>query len=348
MKYFLVNGYIPSAHPPVIHEHGYSDVGFGRNEDDTRDVKVRRYQEAGIAIPRLGETIFLRHPKIGRISLFVYGAYDAFIMIASSSQRNGYLLGNALRATITCFYGHAPLDQGCGYLLELSKIPDENLSHKNLVTPILTEASRYDEGLLRREPVSGTHLNHFELQEGCAIVGKALNYPWLIDVLLHLEYSMSLVWGFMVGSYYESHYKRDRKKLSRYQMERTYLENRFRYDAAFVSAFRGVECVLGKPHFKKGQIPTLLSALDAEFGTDFSKSRHRSWHEVFSSRRRWWEYGDILSYYLTLRNAVSAHGNPSPPHIVMEDQVLEIQYLLADMLNDIFSGQKKTEQVVPQ
>lgn len=341
MKCFLVNGYIPSAHPPVVHEHGYSDVGFGKNEDETRDTKAHKYQEAGIAIPRLGETTFLRHPKIGRISLFVYGAYDAFIMIVSTSQRNGYLLGNALRAAITCFHGHPPLDQDSGYLLELGKVPDEDLSHDDLVTQILREGSWHEETSLRQELISGTHLDLFELREGCAIVTKILDYPRLLDAMLHLEYSMSLVWGFMVGSYYESHYKRDRKKLSRYQMERIYLENRFRYDAAFVSAFRGIECVLDKPHFKKGQIPAMLSALDAEFGTDFSKSRHRSWHEVFSSQRLWWEYKNLLSYYLTLRNAVSAHGNPSPPHIVMVDQVLEIQYLLATMLDDIIVTRKE-------
>jgi hypothetical protein len=145
----------------------------------------------------------------------------------------------------------------------------------------------------------------------------------------------------MVGSFYESHYSRDRTGMTRYQLERAYLENRFRYDLAFVSAFRGIECVLGKPYLKSRDITTLLSKVDKEFRTSFCSSKHRAWHEIFSSRRKLWKYKDIIAHYLKLRNAVSAHGNPSPPYTVMEDQVFEIQYLLQSMLADILIPKKE-------
>ena len=99
--------------------------------------------------------------------------------------------------------------------------------------------------------------------------------------------------------------------------------------------------------FAETHIPALLVSTDRRYGTTFASGRHRSWHEVFSTRKKWWGYVDIVACYLKLRNAVSAHGNPSPPHIVMEDQVFEIQYLLQQMLTDILIPEevrRKTEQ----
>lgn len=123
--------------------------------------------------------------------------------------------------------------------------------------------------------------------------------------------------------------------MSRYELKRRYFEDRFRYDSAFLSAFRGIECVLGKPTFKRKDIGQLLLQADHRHGTSFASGNHRSWHEVFSSKRKWWSYEKLIAHYLTLRNAVAAHGNPSPRYIVMEDQVLEIQYLLRSMIAEI-------------
>ena len=76
-----------------------------------------------------------------------------------------------------------------------------------------------------------------QLSEVCKILSNTLNIPRLIDAFLHLEYSYSQVFGFMCGSYYEAHYSRDRKKISRYELDRSYFENRIKYDLAFLSAF---------------------------------------------------------------------------------------------------------------
>ncbi|GAG89029.1 unnamed protein product, partial [marine sediment metagenome] len=241
---------------------------------------------------------------------------------------------------------HPPVENESGYLLEFTKPPSEDMTLHDLadlINPPLFPG-RDENFSLERELGSGTGINHIELSQACEVVGKALDSVRLLDALMHLEYSRNLFWGFMVGSFYECHYRRDRKELTRYQLERTYLENRFRYDSAFVSAFRGIECVLGKPHFKQGEISTLLSRVDGELGSSFCSSKHRSWHEMFSSRRKLWKYEDLIAYYLKLRNAVSAHGNPSPPHIVMEDQVFEIQYLLQAMLADILIPDEEMER----
>jgi hypothetical protein len=219
-------------------------------------------------------------------------------------------------------------------LTELPKKPHGDMTMRDLASLILGR----DRGIAPEDELlmpllqSGTCLNHIQIREACMVVKNALVTPRLADALLHLEYSYSLVWGFMVGSYYEAHYSRDRRSIPRYELEKRYLENRLRYDTAFVSAFRGIEALLGKPQLKKGKVASLFAALDEEFGTHLKSTPYRSWHEVFSSRKRWWESHELVEHYLRLRNAVSAHGNTSPPNVVMEDQVLEIQYFLRHLL----------------
>ena len=339
MKYFIATGFRPCAHAPKVDPSGsYSNVSFSMNGRETRKQMVQRYNNAGIPLPKLGETVFFRYPSLGRISLLVFGPYDALILIVAPSQSKAYLLSNAFRAVTTCFDGNS-YHNDCDYLLEIGCRPTSEMSRKNLTQAIALH-SHIPEGSIEETMIelalgSGTVLDHIQLTKACDIVKEALSRPLILDALLHLEYSCNLVWGFMVGSFYESHYSRDRREISHYRLEHVYLENRFRYDSAFVAAFRGIECILGKPHFKSDHIQSLLARTDHTYKTRFSSSRYRSWHEVFSSRRKWWLYADLIAYYLKLRNSVSAHGNPSPPHIVMEDQVFEIQYLLRSMIGNI-------------
>lgn len=342
-RWFFVNGYWPSPHPPqIISSGGYGNTRFNLGKRSTREQRIRSYHEAGIDLPPLGETAFLRKPRTGRISIFVHGAYRAFIMIVAPSQRKAYLLGNGLRSILAGFHGTPPTENPNGYLLELTTKPSQEMSLEdiaNLISPPVP-GFEYENKLLRKELGTGRGIEHPQIQEACMALDKALDKERLLESLMHLEYSLSLVWGDMTGSYYESHYNWERKQVSRYALERAYLENRFRFDSAFVSAFRGLECVLGKPHFRKHEIPGLLAKTDKKYGTDFCSTKHRSWHELFSSRKKWWSYSDLIAYYLTLRNAVSAHGNPSPPHIVMEDQVFEIHYLLRWMLGSVLINEE--------
>lgn len=337
MKYYLVNGYRPSPHKPKMTEHGYITTNFSFSDTSTRYEIARRCKESAVDLLPLGENVFLRVPKCGRLSVFVYGAYDAFILIAARSQRKAYLLGTAFRAAATCFLGMPPFSHDDVYLFELASAPTPDLSRLDLARSLagLRDFEGSPDIAVELGLRTGTSLDHVQIAEACRIAREANKSPVVHDALLHLEYSRDLVWGFMVGSFYQSHYSRDRQELTRYELERRYLENRFCYDSAFVSAFRGIECVLDKPHFRKGEILQLLSEADGRYGTSFTSQCHRSFHEVFSTKKKMWRYADLIGYYLTLRNAVSAHGNPSPPRIVMEDQVFEIQYFLQSMIADI-------------
>lgn len=345
MKYFVLTGYLPTPHPPTLNPDGsYSSLYFVFNigksttqqKSITREEVIKRYSKEGIPLPKLGETVFLR-TKLGRISLFVFGNFDALILIVSRSQRNALLLGRTFRAACTCFLGKESSNNHWLNLLEFAHPPSANMSRRDLAESInsANNPREEDPDFLLAVLGSGTILDHFQITKACEISSAALRSDALLNALWHLDYSHDLVWGLMTSSFYESHYKKERRAMTRYQLEHIYLENRFRYDAAFVAAFKGIESLLNKTYFRRKEIRNLLKVLDLTYGTKFSSSYYRSFHETFSSQRKWWKYDDLIAYYLKLRNSVSAHSNPLSPHMVMEDQVFEIQHLLRSMLGAI-------------
>jgi len=287
--------------------------------------------------PKFGETVFFRNKKYGRISIFTYDVYRTFLLIVSRSQRKAYLLGNSLKGILSTIFGNEPVEKYYRYLLELSKKPSPDVTPLDIAFLIrpLPEEDRYENVSLANDILGGSGLSHLELQKACNILDKAIDSPNVLYAIQLLDFSYSQVCGFMVGSYYQAHYQHDRREASRYDMDKRYLESRIAYDTAFLSAFRGVEAVLQKPHFKKKDVKKLLATTDSIYGTDFSTAKYRTFYEVFSSRRKIWSYKDIIIHYLKLRNSVAAHGDVVPPDIIMEDQVFEIQLLLKSMFMDI-------------
>jgi len=164
---------------------------------------------------------------------------------------------------------------------------------------------------------------------------KAIRNHNIADALLHLEQSHYIISGFMTSSYYHFHYRWDRKFEKKYLREKKYFENRTRYDLAFVSAFRSIESILGKPQVKKQEIKPSLNNLDSQYGTRFSTSRWVSYHEVFSRTKKFRSYEEVIAHFLKLRNAVAAHANPKPPFVLNEDQLFEIQKLAESMIADL-------------
>ena len=220
------------------------------------------------------------------------------------------------------------------FLLECSGKPNpemELFDIANLIQPVPYEDKYENIDLVNESLISGTGLSQQCLQKACEILSKAIDKPNVLFAFQLLDYSYSQFYGFMGGSYYNAHYRHDRKKMSRYNLDKSYLEIRIAYDTAFLTAFRGIEAILEKTNFRKNDITNLLIKADSKYGTNFSTKKHKSFHEIFSSRKRLWYYEEIIRYYLKMRNAVAAHGNINPPQIIMEDQVFEIQLLLKNM-----------------
>lgn len=338
MKYFVVNGYIPEPHPPKVERLGssvhLSETSFSRHPGETRAQRTKRYKDAGLAVPELGLNTFLECEGVGSISVFVFDTYEALFLIKSVNQGSAYLLANALRGYLTVVHGLSVFDDQKYFLSELISKPDPDMTIAdiaNLVKPMI-ESQPIDRDLLQLDLRSGLIISHFQIEEACRMIKIGLKYPLLLEAFQHLEYSYSLVWGFMTGSYYELHYAADRAELSEYELEKLYYEDRIRFDLAFLSAFRGIETILGKPFLREHDIEPGLTKLDKEFGTRFQTDEYWCLYEMFSGEQKIQSYSGVISRFLVLRNSVAAHANPRSPKIIIQDQVLEIQLLLKEML----------------
>jgi hypothetical protein len=328
VKYFIIQGLIPEAYEDAPH--------LGGNAATTRRERIRRWRAMGSKLPQEGERVFLRQPRIGRVSVFVHDVCDALLMVTAPSQRKAYALALPFRSYLTIYLGFE-FDFGSPYefLLELKSKPK------------LADTTRDIAGLYRQlgsYPVVpdvlcrfigiGTVLFHPQIRSACNFVEKILAAPQLLESLIHLEWSHGLFAGYMTGYHYQHHYSNERRLQSAYLREKNYLEERTRYDLAFLSAFRALEALLGGMQISKHDLGKRLRALDAKFGTSFCSTRWKSYYEVFSSGRKRWRFDELITKYLDVRNAVAAHANPTPPFALREDQVFELQHLVKSMLYD--------------
>ena len=332
MRYFLINGYLPVPYAPEA--VGDKSVWhFSQHSSETLEQRMEQYRRHGLPPPSLGETTLFSEPKIGRIALLVFGKLHAALLVVARSQPKAYHLGKDLRAILTCIYGLERPQYMDDFLFELKAKPTGKMTLQEMVKAIRCPAYWTNPGSreLEMDLKSGIHLDAQGLSRALAILKRSIGDWRLHQALRHLENSYSIVWGFMVGSYYESHYSWDRANLSSYDLQKLYYESQVEYELAFLSAFRGIEALLGKNRLRKSELRKLLSRLDIDYQTHFSKNPYKSYFEIFSSKRHHWQYHELLSKYLVLRNSVAAHANPKSPWQVSVDQVLELQHLLKHM-----------------
>ena len=328
MKYFILLGLIPETY------EGAPQLG---NVPTTRRERRRRWRAIQSQLPREGEHVFLRQRSLGRLSILVHDVCDTLLMVSARSQRKAYALAMPFRSYLTVYLGFDLVDGGDDFFLaELTARPKLTATTRELASLYRQLQAHYPTNpeFLAHAMASGTGIFHSQIRGACKFVERVLAAPQLIASLTHLEQSHGLFRGHMTSSQYHRQYQHERRLESAYLLEKKYLENRTVYDLAFLSAFRALEALLGTGQIKKREVGKLLHALDGKFGTSFCSKPWKSYHEVFSSRRKTWNFDELIIRYLDVRNAVAAHANPSPPFALREDQVLEIQRLVANMLYD--------------
>jgi hypothetical protein len=334
MKYFILRGLLPEA------SEGAGHFGGGDAEPRSRHKRVERWRsffedEGEFPLPREGEHVFLDVKKFGRVLVFVHNVYDALLMVSAASQQKAYALALPFRSYLTVYLG-----------FDLAADTSDFTLYELKAKPAVTSTTRDIAGLCRKfgdSPTildfvvnamhSGTLVTDSQIRLACNFVAKTLQFRQLTDCLMHLEQSHTLVAGHMTSSHYYRHYREQRRLESAYLREKKYLEDRTRYDLAFLSGFRALEALLDTMRIKRNEVPHLLRAFDEKFSTSFSSTTWTSYHEVFSSKRKKWKFAEIIGRYLDIRNAVAAHANPQRPYILGEDQVLEIQRLVEHMLD---------------
>ena len=267
------------------------------------------------------------------LKVVYYNVDEGHLLIKAPSRREAYSVANAIRGLLSNLEGLFPDDRSDTFFLqELTKVPKPNWSKEDLIKSLKTSL-----------PYPPDMFLELELQKGYVVDKDTLNnlvkfLPFVIrdtdlrESLDHLLESRFLVCGFMTGSYYTCHYRADRSAMSRSQLEKIYLENCHRFETAFVAAFKGIERYFRVNQIKEDRIERLFRNIKYD-GVAFDTPTRRIF-EIFSGLPTKTSYGELITHFLKIRNAVAAHGNREPPKelIVSEDSILEIQSFLWELI----------------
>jgi hypothetical protein len=256
--------------------------------------------------------------------------------ITARSRRTAYDVLNALWGLATIAFGFEPIDGVQQLLYSLERLPDAAWSDEKLADELTIHNPESGEAAIR-DLTLGPVLEHHRLIFVRDHIGPLLANRPLHEALQHFRASRQLFHGHMVGSYYQLHYARDRRRMHWRELERLYYEHKATFELAFVSAFKALERLLGANHFRAGDIRRLLS--DATFLRVSSATRYRRYHEIFRGLKRDISVEDMLRHLLKLRNASAAHANSTPPRELMlsEDNIYEIQNFVVFLVGQALS-----------
>ncbi|MGF7431898.1 hypothetical protein PQV03_14185 [Thermoanaerobacterium thermosaccharolyticum] len=249
-------------------------------------------------------------------------------VIKSNSIAEAYYLTDIIRGFYSVFYGWTPLEAGSNfYLKKLNDIPNAKWTTKDINNTTI-DVNMGIEDLILVD--SGVQLTKESLEDLKNFISKIYPNNDLCESLNHLLESRFLFNCFITNSYYECHYKYDRSQMPEWLKEKMFYENRYRYQTAFVAAFKGIESFFRVNDFKKHEIEKLFNNIDyndISFDTVYIRR-----FEIFSGEPEEIKYGDLLAHFLKLRNTVAAHHNKKPPTIITEDSICEIQEFLIELI----------------
>jgi hypothetical protein len=282
----------------------------------------------------------------GKTSIHVvfFDVDHGHFLIKTSRQANAYAALRALDAFFFLASGNAPdLDRMVPRLLELDHVPTTTWKCEDVQREV---SSRNDlpDATIRSWLYSGGRrcIPQDEMRLLGPYVEAIYKNRSLAEALNHLGHSRFLFNGYMVGSYYQCHYRHDRSHASAHDMRNAYFENRERYELAFVSAFKGLERFLSLNQIKKNNVERAVIDLRSQHIQPTTTYQRR--HEVFSGHPKKIPYLDLIMHFLDIRNTVAAHANPSPPKKfwISEDNLMEIQLFLKELCS------KRLDEVQPR
>lgn len=328
---------------PVFTDFGNGNVSMTgplqTDSDDKRDFYTEHPFTASPKTRRLlevepGVVLYVAH----------YDVDVGHFVIGSRSRSKAYQLATILRAMFSLFHGWQPDDRtGHYFLQELKRLPRPDWDESRM----LAELRELNHGIFDdfiHELRRGYHVMHDAYTRVPDFIKRTWKNIDIIEALDHMLESRFLFCGFMVGSYYDCHYAKDRRAMPDWEIEKRYFERRYRYETAFVAAFKGLERFFGVNQIRKNNLGTVLEAR-AAFGIA-PETRYTRYHEIFSGHEKYVTYRDLLSHFLDLRNIVAAHGNRRPPERakLIEDNVFEIQLFLLELLSKAIYADEQEAQ----
>ena len=261
---------------------------------------------------------------------------NGHFLIKANSRKDAYYIADIIRGFYTIFYGWlATQNDITFYLEEFQKIPKTNWGEKGMI-----EAMKESYPFIK----SGCIISKDSLNDLKDFISKVYNDPDLCESMNHLLESRFLFNGFMTDSYYYFDYPREREHVPKWIMHKKYFENKYRYETAFVAAFKGIERYFKVNGFKKTEIRNLFNSVNynnVTFDTTYTR-----WYEIFLGAHKKISYGKLLNHFLVLRNAVAAHGNKKPPIPLIEDNIYEIQLFLVELISKAVHAEKPKTDLV--
>ncbi len=322
-KYYLLSSY----HVPIFHGNNEFPAQVGL-QVSVRE-KLAFYEQMGVKVKNKPLLKLTSETKIG---IVYHNADFGHFLITSADRATAYHVANLIRGFLGVFCGKTPDDSRSDYFLqELNEIPQPIWTESDLLSALKKFNSKNHEFAVRKL-FGGNIIFKQELIQMALFLKQIYQQSNIHESLDHLLESRLLFYGYMVGSYLDAYYFIEREKIDDWEMEKRYFENKYRYETAFVAAFKGIERYFNNSFIKKSNISTLFDSVNYEYVT-FDTIYERS-HEVFLKLPENIKYGDVIKHFLNIRNCTAAHGNKNPPKDfwVSEDNVFEIQRFLKELI----------------
>lgn len=336
--YCMLMGYgLPLPGQKSIISYGSSDV--------TIEDKQKNYHKSGFTDDPKNYCI-IEQENIKIIVCFFEYDNGRFI-VEARNRESAYRVCSIIRAYFTIWVDWDPcVYEGETWIHELISLPEYSWTINDLLAAhdpnIHPNIENMEE--FRFKVQQCTFILPHILPRFKYFIGKVLGDQKITNALFHLTYSHRIFNGFMVPSYYSSHYRWDVEKLTEGQRERAYLENRPQYESAFLSAFKAIEYFLGKPGLKENEIEGLV--VKCGYPNLVCDPVYRRRFEIYIEKSPTTHTTEIISEFLKMRNATAGHGNHSPPKRlrVSFDSVYEIQNFVAVLIDLAISGCQRDKQ----
>src|SRR6478736_908640 len=160
---------------------------------------------------------------------------NAMLLLSGFSEHAPPLTTHAIWGFMALFEGCCPED-GEPLMYALSRVPRNRWTKTKVLQSLraaVPHASERDVLRLR----SGVVLDGVKQHYFAQVLPKILANEALKESLQYFVESSRSFQGFMVDSYYHYHYRHERAEMTAIELRRQYLQNRARYESAFLAGF---------------------------------------------------------------------------------------------------------------
>jgi len=336
-KYYLLSGLIlPMRESDTLHRFS-KRISIREKQKAYEEFATHDIHSNVNSTPPQNYT-FLKLSKTDEVRV-VYFDYDfGNFLIKTNSRISAYNIANIIYGFHCLYRSWVPNPDSSIYALqEINRIPKYDWTIKNVIGALDEKIHSWNGDPESCEMKSGFEVSNFthdNLKIFLSFFYKDIDAREVLDYLLK---SIQICGGVPNASYYQFNYILDRKSESRAVLNKRYFEHRITYETSFITAFKGIERFFKVAQIKKSRINNIFRNITCE--DVLPNTIYTRYFEIFSGYKKQIKYKDLIEHFLELRNSVAAHGNLKDPKrkIIIEDNIIEIQFFLQELLEKAFS-----------